>query len=193
MSVKTRLGLGSPEEFPVLVDIFNRYPISLLIVHPRVRTDFYKVPVRGEVLAAALPQLRLPLCYNGGAVCAEHCARVERKLPRARALMIGQGLVADPALAQRAKGGPGADRDTLRAFHDELYGAYLRDFSGERSTVFHMKELWGFFSRMFDGGEKLFKQIRKAQGRQDYDRAVEQIFSTLPLRREADWTGGSKI
>ena len=36
-------------------------------------------------------------------------------------LMMGRGLVADPALASKAKGGPGADRDTLRAFHDALY------------------------------------------------------------------------
>ena len=37
ISVKTRLGMHTPEEFPALLGIFNRYPIRELTVHPRVR------------------------------------------------------------------------------------------------------------------------------------------------------------
>ena len=51
-----------------------------------------------------------------------------------------------------------------------------------------MKELWSYLIRMFDGGEKLFKQIKKAQDTVAYEGAVDRIFATLPLREEADWT-----
>ena len=40
VSLKTRLGLEDPEEFARLLEIFGRYPVSLLIVHPRVRKAF---------------------------------------------------------------------------------------------------------------------------------------------------------
>ena len=40
VSVKTRLGRYSPDEFPALLEIFNRYPLKRLIIHPRVQTDF---------------------------------------------------------------------------------------------------------------------------------------------------------
>ena len=46
ISVKTRLGLEDPEDFPALLEVFNRYPITELTVHPRVRKDFYKYPIR---------------------------------------------------------------------------------------------------------------------------------------------------
>lgn len=187
VSVKTRLGAETPEEFPRLVEVFNRYPISILIVHPRVRTDYYKVPVRRAEFEKMLPEIRCPVCCNGGLVTARGCEQAERELPGVSALMIGQGLLADPALARRAKGGAGADRETLRAFHDELYQGYLRDFSSARNTVFHMKELWSYLIRLFDGGEKLLKQIRKAQDSASYESAVGQIFASLPLRAEADW------
>ncbi len=193
ISIKTRLGLESPEEFPRLAEIFSRFPISLLILHPRVRADFYKVPVRGEEFVKALPYLKCPVCYNGGIVTAAGCARLAAELPQIHSVMIGQGLAVNPALARQAKGGPPLGREELRTFHDQLYRTYLQDFSGERSTVFHMKELWGYFSRMFDGGEKLFKEIKKAQNARSYESAAARVFDTLPLRQEADWEHPSKI
>lgn len=73
------------------------------------------------------------------------------------------GLLADPALAAKAKGEPPPDRKVLRAFHDGLYQTYLEAFGSQRNTVFHMKELWSYLCRLFEGGDRLFKDIRKAQ------------------------------
>lgn len=187
ISVKTRLGLSAPEEFPQLLEVFGRYPISLLIVHPRVREDYYRHPVRGEAFVQALPQIRCPVCYNGGIVTAAGCARAAAELNGVQALMIGQGLLANPALLRQAKGGPPPGREELRAFHDDLYQGYLQDFRDQRGTVFHMKELWSYLRRMFDGGEKLFKQIKKAQDSRAYESAAARVFQELPLREDADW------
>ena len=187
ISVKTRLGLEAPEEFPALAEVFARYPISLLILHPRVREDYYKVPVREEEFARAQPLIHCPLCYNGGLVHTGDCAKTAEEFPQLQGLMMGQGLIADPALARKVRGGRTAGREELRAFHDELYQGYLRDFSSEKNAVFHMKELWSYFFLLFEGGEKLFKQIKKAQNGRSYESAVDQIFRTLPLRDEADW------
>ena len=41
VSVKTRLGIREPEEFHQILEIFNRYPISDLTIHPRVQKEFY--------------------------------------------------------------------------------------------------------------------------------------------------------
>lgn len=37
ISVKTRLGLTDSAEFPRILEVYNRYPIRELTVHPRVR------------------------------------------------------------------------------------------------------------------------------------------------------------
>lgn len=188
ISVKTRLGLTEPEEFGELLGIFNQYPISLLIVHPRVRKDYYREPVRTEEFEAVTRDYRGQLCYNGGLVSAGDCRGLAERFPSVDKLMIGQGLIANPALARQARGGPAAQREELRGMHEELYRIYLKNFNSGRNTVFHMKELWSYQSRLFVGGEKLFKQIRKAQDTAAYESAVDQIFATLPLREDADWT-----
>mgnify|MGYP000803284316 FL=1 len=186
VSLKTRLGLEDPEEFARLLEIFGQYPVSLLIVHPRVRKDFYRHPVRMEYFEQAVATYSGPLCFNGGLVTAEDCAQFVCHFPQVDRVMIGQGLLADPALVRKAKGGPGADRETLRAFHDELYHTYLEIFASQRNTVFHMKELWSYLGRLFQGAEKALKQIRKAADSPTYESAVAQIFA-LPMWQDAHW------
>ena len=47
ISIKTRLGVHDPAEFEALLEIYSRYPVAELTIHPRVRQDFYK----GRVLS----------------------------------------------------------------------------------------------------------------------------------------------
>lgn len=186
ISLKTRLGMDSPEEFPRLLQIFGRYPVCLLIIHPRVRQDFYRNPVRMEAFQKALERYRGPVCFNGGLTSPGDCARFQERFPAVERVMIGQGLLADPALVRRAKGGAAASKEELRAFHDELYHSYLEAFGNQRNTVFHMKEFWFYLSRLFEGSEKPLKQIRKAADSRAYESAVDQLFR-LPLRDNALW------
>ena len=41
VSVKTRLGLVEPEEFEAILAVYNRYPLSELVIHPRVQAELY--------------------------------------------------------------------------------------------------------------------------------------------------------
>ena len=45
VSVKTRLGMEKPEEIKDLISLYNQFPISEVIIHARVREDYYKNPV----------------------------------------------------------------------------------------------------------------------------------------------------
>lgn len=188
ISLKTRLGMDDPEEFPRLLEIFSKFPVSLLIIHPRVRQDFYKHPVRMEAFEQALEQYSGTICFNGGLVTAEDCVKFQKKYPQVDHIMIGQGLLANPALVSQAKGLGAPEQNTLRAFHDELYHSYLEAFGSQRNTVFHMKEFWNYLSRLFEGAEKPLKHIRKAADSRSYEDAVEQIFRGCELRKDALWT-----
>ncbi len=186
LSIKTRLGWEDPEEFGPLLELFSRYPVSLLIIHPRVRQDFYREKVRLDAFAQALEVYPGPVCFHGGLVTPEDCKAFHARFPQVEHVMIGQGLLADPALTRKAKGGSAATVDELRAFHDLLYHTYLALFSGERSTVFHMTELWSYLSRLFEDSARPLKKIRKADRSAPYEAAVEEMFAR-PLRRDALW------
>ena len=139
ISVKTRLGTEDEGEFPRLLDIYSRYPICELTVHPRVRRDMYRLPVRPEGYAMACARLEIPLCYNGDVFTAGGAADVMRRFPATHALMLGRGLMADPALARQIRGGSPAERSELREFHDAVYAGCARDFGNENVTGPRMK------------------------------------------------------
>ena len=176
VSIKTRLGLKEPEEFPRLLEIFNRYPIRELIIHPRVRTDFYKSPVQLDWFAYALEHSKLSLCYNGDINSLQDLNDMQSKFPTIQSFMLGRGLVGDPGML--APGG--TDVRTLEKFHDHLLEEYSVCFGSTRNAMFRMKENWHYLSLHFDGGEKLFKSLRKTTDITEYRQITTEIFHNLP-------------
>ena len=185
VSVKTRLGMKDPEEFPRLLEIFDKYPIVELTIHPRVRTDFYKGAPRQTWFQWALDHSGLPLCYNGDLVGAQAVREAEAAWPAASALMVGRGIVADPSLFRRARGGPPLGREELRAYLDDLYESYAGAFQSRRNAMIRMKELWYYLMGLFEDDGKGAKGIRKARDTGEYEAQVERIFRTFSLRQEA--------
>ena len=64
----------------------------------------------------------------------------------------------------------------LRAFHDDLLEHYLGILSGDRNTLFKMKELWCYLGNGFTAPEKYRKAIRKAEELRQYTIAVSALF-----------------
>ena len=176
ISVKTRLGVDDDENFPKLMDIFNRYPIHELTVHPRVRKDFYKNPLHRECFDYAVSVSKNPLCYNGDVCSLADIASVTEKYPSLSGVMLGRGLVADPGMLS---GGTTAAK--LKAFHDDLLDTYTQVFGSQRNAMFRLKENWFYLAHKFDGGEKLFKALRKSTDFAQYQTIAGEIFATLPL------------
>ena len=56
ISVKTRLGVSSPDEFAAILDIYDRYPICELTIHPRVMRQLYRGQADRAAFAEALPR-----------------------------------------------------------------------------------------------------------------------------------------
>ena len=182
VSVKTRLGWRDPEEFGPLLELLGRYPISELIVHPRVREEHYRGGAHLERFQQAVEGAALPLCYNGDLVTAEDAAELQRRFPTVEAAMAGRGLAGDPALFRKAAGGPAASRQELRDYHQALYEGYAEAFGDRRAAMMRMKELWGYLLSLFDGGERHAKALRKAADPAAFLAAAEAVFRDLPLR-----------
>lgn len=178
ISIKTRIGFSSPDEFPQLLDIFNRYPLRELIIHPRVRTAFYAGNVDMDAFELALQTSRAPVCYNGDLKTLSQARSLAERYPRLGSVMIGRGLIADPGMLTPG----GTTLSQLEAFYTALTQAYIEDFGGARNAMFRMKEHWGILQNRFLGGEKLFKALRKTTDLAEYRLLTQQIFHTLSLK-----------
>lgn len=177
VSVKTRVGVQDDAEFPRLVEIFNRYPIKELTVHPRVRKDFYSTPIRGDAFRYAIDNCKIPLCYNGDLCSTEDIDTLAERYPQISSVMIGRGLIADPGMLSPG----GSTTQMLEEFHNELLEEYIIAFGGSRNAMFRLKENWHYLSCRFEGGEKLFKRLRKTTDIAEFRCITAEIFHTLPL------------
>ncbi|MBQ9030189.1 MAG: tRNA-dihydrouridine synthase family protein [Parasporobacterium sp.] len=207
VSVKTRIGFDSLEEWPEILEIFLKYPISELIIHPRLRREMYTGYPHLEAYQLAYDRCNTvaepsavsrnqnsgsdqktpgispaSLVYNGDLWDSACCRTLLKRFPETGTVMIGRGLLARPDLACTIKQIPVEDlRGKLRRFHDEIYDGYLETFTGDKDVFMHMKEIWANLGKSFHGSDRLLKKLMKSQSASEYRIFVDQIFETLEL------------
>lgn len=188
ISVKTRLGVSQEDDFLELLEVFRQFPISELIIHPRYRTDFYKGVPRVDIFRQAVEMINrepgimdgrgMDICYNGNIFTLRDydrfCKELGEKSPAG--IMLGRGLLANPALVRELKGGMPLTKGELREFHDDIFECYQSIRFGEKNTLFKMKELWNYWGTIFAGAPKELKKVRKADRYADYVPAVDALF-----------------
>lgn len=177
VSVKTRIGMESREEFPDILNIYNQYPIHELIIHPRVREDYYGNTPDLSMFAYAMEHSNIPLVYNGDIFSRSSYERICREFPELSGVMVGRGVLKNPGLIGDLKGEAPVSTETLRDFHDRLVDGYRAEMSGDKNVLFKMKEFWGYLGQSFRGADRPLKKLRKSSHLAEYGDAVREIFS----------------
>ncbi|MDD3239915.1 MAG: tRNA-dihydrouridine synthase family protein [Lachnospira sp.] len=189
VSLKTRIGKESPEEFPRLMEIYNQYPIEELIIHPRVRTDYYRNSVNLDAFAYGLEISKNPVCYNGDIFTRQDLLGFMKRFPSVDRLMIGRALIADPGFIDVLTAENPADyvrdldvdKKRMKQLHDQVYEERLKIMSGDKHAIHRMKEMWSYMEQTFEDSKKDVKRIKKAQKMADYQDAVNIFFAQSKL------------
>ena len=174
ISIKTRLGYFNPDEFYDLLDIFNKYPVSELIVHPRIKSDFYKGEPRKDYYAYALEHSKCPLVYNGNIFTVKDYDEFSSSFGTSLdPVMLGRGLISDPSLADKLKGFTAeTDFAKFKRLHDAIYHGYQKVMSPDINVLYKMRELWSYWQTLFDGKERDIKRLLKAKKYEEYEDVV---------------------
>ena len=185
VTVKTRIGRWSPEEFPALLDLFNEFPIAELIIHPRIQKEFYRGEVHRDVFLEAMEKSRIPLTFNGDLFTAEDILSAGRDFPALDSVMLGRGLLADPFLAgdyaalcggEAVKADDAGRRKQIGSFHDLLIRGYLESYGDEHGVLCRMKELWSYLGESFPGEERTLRAMKKAKKLGEFLDAAAGLF-----------------
>ena len=190
-SVKVRLGLVPGDRLlESCIPIFNSYPLSELIIHPRTAQQMYGGDPDLDRLDALLPECRLPVVYNGDIFTVEDFARVRSRYPSISRFMVGRGLVAKSLLAEQIKATPSPTPESglarIRDFHDALYARACRELFGPASILGRMKELWGYLHRSTPGGADGLRAIQRSHSLRDYETAVSRCFEPRMAARNTE-------
>lgn len=176
ISIKTRLGKENHDEFYKLIEIFNKYPMKELIIHPRIQTDIYNNKPNLEVFKDALELSKNKVVYNGDIFKVSDYKRIVEMFPSVDTVMLGRGLLANPALVDAILGGRGPDKSTIKNFHDKLYEQYEGIILEERYLLSKMKESWFYMIQAFDDHKDYHRQIMKSTTKKDYYEVISRLF-----------------
>lgn len=190
-SIKCRLGYFNPDEIVPVIDIFNQYPLSELIIHPRIGKQLYKGEADVQRFAELMPLIKAPLVYNGDIISVESFERIRRQVQSVNEFMLGRGLLANPFLAEdviasEAKQPEGSlterkqsnltRAECLHNYVLDLYENRLRHAGGSPKVLGRMKELWSYLMYSFDEPQDIWRKIKKINALKEYEEAVEAVF-----------------
>jgi tRNA-dihydrouridine synthase B len=179
LSVKMRLGYHDPDEYQLVMEVLNRYPLKEVILHARTADQMYDgaadIVRAGQMLASC----RHPFVYNGDITRPDGFRDLCRQLPGTTAWMVGRGALACPFLPSLLKASPLPSLDTrrqmLQEFHRHLIEGYSRRLSGPRHLMDKMLEQWKYLALSFANPGPLLARIRRSYASR-YASAVEWAF-----------------
>lgn len=179
ISVKTRLGLEKASEFDELLKVYNNYSFEKIIIHPRVRNDYYNGTPDMEAFEYALSNSNNPIVYNGDITTPKAFAAICEKYPQLDEIMIGRGLLANPELAEQLNTQEikPINKRRLLDFHKDLVAGYRLEMSCDRDVLFRLKELWTYLSRSFPEMPDLHRKLSRISDMDDYLLAVKHLLS----------------
>lgn len=177
-SVKMRLGWERADECLNLLPIMNALPLKHITMHPRLGKQQYKGSVDLEGFAAFAEACRHPLIYNGDIKSTEDIERIHSRFPSLAGIMIGRGLLENPALAIEYK-----ERKTLSAeemkeklfrMHKVVFTCYEEQLQGgEEQLLNKIKTFWEYLEPTI--GHKAWKAIHKSTTLAKYNAALGLI------------------
>ena len=179
ISIKTRIGFDTADEFDDLIKLYNKYPIKELIIHPRCREDFYKGEIHYDAFDKAYINSKPPLCYNGNVFSLEDYKFITERYPTVAHIMLGRGIVANPALAREIKGGKKVSTKEMVEFTHILAERYNKILSSDHFTMHKLKEIWLFMMWNFPSEEKILKTVRRTE-------KLSELLSAISLLPEID-------
>ena len=195
ISIKTRLGFEHPDEFYRVLEVYNKYPIHELIIHPRVKREMYGGNVHIDKFVYAVSNSTCDLSYNGDIdsvksyrdMAGRISENFREDIPegelfpsKVTSVMLGRGMVGNPALIREICGGRKLTYEEAGEFTERFRENYYSQFNDELATLSKLKEIWTFMHRIFPESpetKKAYKKILKSRRISDYESAAAELFA----------------
>ena len=178
-SVKMRLGWESKEEWRALLPIFNDTKLARITLHPRLGSEQYRVAADSEEFARFYDECRHPLVYNGDLTTLEQMNNIAERFPRLEGMMMGRGLLADPALAMEYKEqrvlSHGEKASLIAKFHQKFYDIMSPRLQGNTQFLSKFKPYWEYLLPDMEKRDR--KAIQKASNVEKYLAAVNSALA----------------
>lgn len=180
LTLKTRIGYESPDEFEALLELFAALPLDGVAVHGRTVREKYQSEVHVDAIARAVAVLPFPVVANGSIVSAATALAMKEKTAAA-GLMLGRGAIRDPwifdSIHRTFRGEPEV-RPSLRDLRDYLAELVEEvrsegSFAREIDLVNRMKKFTNYIASGLSGGDFVL-ELRRTTTLDDFRKSCQR-------------------
>lgn len=181
LSVKMRAGLNSTKEIENVIPVLNNFPLSEIIVHPRVARQLYSGIIATDAFEFAKQNTQHPLVFNGDIFSVSDFEKIKKTWPSIRHFMLGRGVLQNPFLPIEIKNQQlSVDEKRLKLieFHQLILKYYMEWMDNEGNVLNKLKQFWIYFENNFSAEKKLLKRIKKIKSLANYKKETDAIFQS---------------
>lgn len=179
-SLKTRLGWESKEELLRIMPMLNESALTQIGVHARYGKQQYKGEVDLDAFQSIYEHCNKPLVYNGDIQNTSDIDKIRDQFPNLKGVMIGRGLLSNPAMAIEWKTNtPWTSKELynkVSELHTNIYDICLAELSGEHQILSKMQTFWEYL--LPEGDKKLRKKIQKTNKLSAYNGYVRELLNS---------------
>jgi len=180
LSIKTRLGYYHEEEILRVLEIFNRYPIHMIILHARIGTQLYSGTVNLDAFQECLHISKIPIAYNGDIYHKSRLELLQSKFPTVNTWMLGRGALINPFLASEIKGMVYSEtekRELIRNFLLEIEAEGIINKAPTLRFLGYLKAVWFYIAGQFINPIEVLAKIKKSLTLAAYHNAMEDALN----------------
>ena len=178
-SIKMRLGWLEKNEWQSLIEMINDTPLSHVTMHPRLGIEQYKKSVDMDAFREFYLACKHSVVYNGDLLTLQDIQRVENEFPELKGIMLGRGLLANPALGLEYLSGNETttkERAVLvRKMHEKMHEVMAQRLQGNIQYLSKLKPYWEYL--LPDMLKRDKKAILKATSIDKYMYAVSEALA----------------
>ncbi len=167
LSVKMRAGLDDTRQGLAMMRLLDKFPVSEVIIHPRLVTQQYKGTPDWNAFEEMMQQSRHRIVANGDINSCNDFEKLKNRFPEINRWMLGRGWLANPALVKDIRGGcnGGCQESTLLR---ELFDYFRSLVVAQNSLADQYKhqllvQFWHYPSQRVENGNRWFRKLTKTK------------------------------
>lgn len=164
LSLKIRIGVEEANEWRSIVGVINNYPITEVIVHPRIVAQKYSGVPDWDVFEEIIAVCRHPLVGNGDINSVEDYKSLTSRFPSIKAWMLGRGILRNPTLVSELRNVNVTDKmriEKIRLLHAVFFNEVMSYYNDWNRVFNFLMTFWYYISMSFDGGVRHYRKLKK--------------------------------
>jgi len=183
LSVKMRGGLDDHSQGVAMAKMLNRFPVTELIVHPRLVVQQYDGVPEWDAFDQIAQISTHTLAANGDINNSDDFDRLKNRFPQIKNWMMGRGWLTNPSLAKELSG-TGMTFNAKKADLKKLHDTFLTLITSRPELAWQYRhqllvQFWHYPSQGFDNGRRWLRRLAKNKDLTAYTNYLQSTFNSL--------------